>query len=173
MIIVLSDKKTDFEDSFTKILHGCKAAIISDSEVTEGISPLCVVSRHKTSKITMNKGAVVLGECLWNFKNQHLPSSIIGICSENNLTGLKLLKSNNLPIITCGMGRKNTLTVSSNEKDSALLCLQRSITDINGNTVEPCEIKVLKKSPYNCYSLLAATAVMLIYGIKDSPNFIW
>ena len=71
MIILLSDKKSDFEKYFTKILCRNGAGIISEDGITEQKSHLNVACLHKQSKIVIDSGIVVLGESLENFKNQN------------------------------------------------------------------------------------------------------
>jgi len=163
VVFVLTDKENKEEKEITEILSELGAAIVSDNGIFEKASDFTAVFLRNATQIVAERGIVIATDSLKNFKNQHFPKGFIGVCAENNKSALKLFKKNNLSVITCGTGTKNTLSVSSIDEGSMLLCLQRSITDINGDITEPCEIKINSKKQRNLFSLLAAVCVLIVY----------
>lgn len=126
-----------------------------------------VVSVKNSIKIQALEGIVIVTGSIKNFKDQEIPKGFVGVCAEKDKNALELFKKNRLPVITCGTGSKNTISVSSITDNDMLLCLQRSIKDVSGNFVEPCEIKADK--PKDLFCLLATAAVMFYY--KIAPDF--
>lgn len=167
MVIILSDKENQVDRQIADILSQKGANVIMDNKISDQSGSVMVVNHHRKFDITAQKGVVIATDGINNFNNQYFPKGIIGICNEDNINALKLFKDNNIPVITCGRGNKNTITVSSVAEDSVLLSLQRGISDINGRYIEPCEIKVQLSKNEDLFSHLAATAVSLIYSVAD------
>lgn len=165
MIFILSDKENKTNNEIIEILS-FKSLGLTDNQK----EMLTVVAVNSTIKIKAEKGIVIVTDRIKNFKNQQIPKNFLGICSENNKNALKLFKANKLSVITCGIGNKNTISISSIAETDMLFCLQRSINDINGNVVLPCEIKVKTKKEYNLFCLLSAVAVMFYHKIKPDTN---
>ena len=165
MVIMLSDKENSTDRRIAELLNHKGASIIMDNKISDQSGKFIVINHHKTFKITAEKGIVIATDAINNFKKQNFPKGIIGICNQDNFNALKLFKNNNIPVITCGRGAKNTFTVSSIAEESVLLSLQRSIPDINGRYIEPCEIRVNIFKNEDLFSILAATVTMLIYSV--------
>lgn len=163
MVLVLSERENKIENEITEMLKELGVSVVTDKDRLPLSSDFTAAFIHRNTDIDAKCGIVIATDKLAGFKNQRLPKGFIGVCSENNKNALKLFKSNNLSVITCGSGRKNTLSVSSLDGDSILLCLQRSTTDINGNVIEPCEIKIKLKKRRDLFSLLATVCVLIYY----------
>ena len=69
--------------------------------------------------------------------------------------------------MTLGMSSKDTLTLSSITPDSAVLCLQRAISDLFGSTLDPVEIPLSLSHRYDAFSILCAAAIFLLSGKID------
>lgn len=65
--------------------------------------------------------------------------------------------------ISCGHSAKDTLTLSSRTKDSAVVALVRQIRDLAGRLIEPCEFPVLF-SGEDPFVAFAAVSVLLLTG---------
>ena len=165
MVIMLSDKENNLDRQIAEILSRKGADVVLDNIISDKQGAFTVVNHHKLSDIATKKGIIIVTDSIDNLKSQHLPEGVVGICSEDNLNARKFFKANNTPVITCGRGSKNTLTVSSISEESMLLSLQRNIEDIKGRQIEPCEIKVNILKNEDIFSVLAATAVLLMYSI--------
>lgn len=64
------------------------------------------------------------------------------ILNSDILENLEMVKNLNLSLITYGFNSKATITMSSLEDDSMLVCLQRNIKVIDGSIIEQQEIKM-------------------------------
>lgn len=164
MVVILSDRENKTEKEIIRMLSALGAAVISDGKILETGSSFTVVASHRKTQIKAKSGIVIATDGIKKFKNQRLPRGVIGICSESNMSALDLFKKNGISVITCGVGTKNTLSVSSINENGMLLCLQRSIIDANGCVLEPCELKIKPSGKTELFSCLAAEAVRLIYN---------
>lgn len=165
MVILFSGRNNKIEKEIIEILTGCGANYISDKAVFSGSEPITIISEYKKTDLKIKKGIAVLIDDTDRFKNQTFPPSVIGICEENNLKAIELFSKNPIPVICCGMGTKNTITLSSINSDTLLTTLQRTVTDIKGNEIEPEEFKIKLKKNYQPFSVMASVAVMLLCGV--------
>ena len=138
-------------------------------------------SSHKFEIININK------ESIQNLKNIRFDIIVLGDDGENLLHISKYLDGiiknakylivnsdsiniveniSNVTVITYGLNHKATVTVSSIKSESVLICIQKSIKDINGNIFEEQEINVemTKNSLKKIYNLMAIYIILLIYG---------
>jgi hypothetical protein len=69
-----------------------------------------------------------------------------------------------IPAITCGFSARDTLTLTSFDRDSAVLCVQRSITCFDSALLEPQEIPFSLSGGIDSFVLMAAAAVFLLTG---------
>ncbi len=75
------------------------------------------------------------------------------------------IKNANLTIITYGFSNKSTVTTSSVEDETILICLQRSIKNIKGKYVETQELKAnLPDNSEDLYLKMAIRTVELLYN---------
>lgn len=89
----------------------------------------------------------------------------IGVCEDSNSEALKLLMKNCVPVISCGMNGKNTVTLSSVGGSAALVSLQRTVTDIYGRDREPAEFRIRLTHSRSPFAVAAAAAALLLLGI--------
>ncbi|WP_186430988.1 hypothetical protein [Clostridium sp. BSD9I1] len=81
-------------------------------------------------------------------------------------------------VITYGFGSKNTVTLSSAEKDERYLvyCLQRYIGNMSKNTIEPCELPIKRSFNNNneLYGYMIAATIALLEDVDIRKlNFIF
>lgn len=90
------------------------------------------------------------------------------ILNSDNIKNLEFLKSNRLNVITYGLNRKSTVTISSIKDDSVMVCFQRNIENIYRKIIEEQEIniKVKKNNIKKVYNVLAISTIMGIYDQK-------
>lgn len=84
-------------------------------------------------------------------------------------TNLNVLNNMNLTVISFGFNQKSSITASSVDDDSILVCVQRNIKDINQKIIEPQEIRVEienKNAACNTHNLMGCICASLIYGKK-------
>lgn len=90
---------------------------------------------------------------------------VINSDEEIKLECIKNLKGN---VITYGFNAKSTVTVSSVNEESILICLQRTITNCIGKQIEPQEIY----APYiehkaSTVTIMGIISILLIYTKED------
>ena len=80
---------------------------------------------------------------------------------------LQVLQDLDLNVITFGFNNKATITASSVQEESALICIQRNMLSKNKIEIEPQEIKIDINNEDNMYEIMGAIAVLLIYNEKN------
>lgn len=84
----------------------------------------------------------------------------MAVCNEDDAKSLKTLHRLGIPVISCGMCQKSTITLSSLKNETVMIALQRQITNSSGQSVPVQEISVARDG--SLYPLMAITAVRLI-----------
>lgn len=171
MVILFSNRKNKCEDEIIEILCQNGGTYISDKKVKGGNGLFTVISEYKKTELELDNLIAVFLDDTERFKAQTFPKNTIGICENCNINALSVFEENNIPVICCGLNSKNTITLSSFGDRSLLTALQRSITDINGLEIEPSEFKIKLRKSYNPFSVMAASAILLLCGIK--PSVFW
>ena len=110
-----------------------------------------LVEIENLSRITAPNTIILCKEPFYAPVNATLPADAVG--------GVRAM--------TLGMSSKDTLTLSSITPDSAVLCLQRAISDLFGNTLDPVEIPLSLSRRYDAFSILCAAAIFLLSGKID------
>ena len=87
---------------------------------------------------------------------------VVAVVLSDNGRDMELLSHSKIKGITCGFSTRDTLTVSSITTESAVICLQRTLTTFSGATVEPVELPVTLSRPMDMFSLLCVAAVLLL-----------
>ena len=72
--------------------------------------------------------------------------------------------------VCCGTSPQDTLTVSSLTPERSLLAVQREITALDGQVIEPCEIAVTGGE--NVFSTLIVSAVLILCGCPISDGLV-
>ncbi len=165
VVILLSNRKSNREKELVKILEKYGGNFISDKVLSENGGKFTIISIYKKTEISLNKGIAVFVEKSIRFKDQKFPIGIIGVCEENNKTALETFKKNRNAVITCGINNKNTITLSSISEDTLFATLQRSVYDINGNLIEPCELKIKLTENFSPFSVICSVIILLYHGI--------
>lgn len=165
MVVLLSGRKNKYEKEIIEILTKIGANYISDKAVFSGDSPITIISEYKNTNLKIKKGIVVMLDDNERFLEQKLPFSMVGICEESNKIGIDILSKNNIKVISCGLGPKNSVTISSINYDTIFITIQRIITNIKGEDIEPAEYKIKINREYLPFSIMASVTIMLLYGI--------
>lgn len=165
MVILFSGRKNKTEKEIIEILTGVGAGYISDKAIFSGDEQITIISEYKRTELKIDKGIAVFLDDTDRFKGQTFSNGIIGICEDCNKKALELFYESNIPVISCGMNQKNTITLSSINSDTLLASLQRTVTDIRGNEIEPEEFKIKLKKQYLPFSVMASTAILILCGI--------
>ena len=81
---------------------------------------------------------------------------------------IRELDNNSIKIITYGLNRKATITVSSIKEDKVLICVQRNIENVLNKIIEEQEfnINICKNNISKTYNMLAIFTVLCVYDEK-------
>ena len=86
------------------------------------------------------------------------------ILINGDIVDIQKMQNMNLNVITYGFGSKCTITASSVEDNSMMVCLQRSIININKVKVEPEELWIMNVDHEKSkYINMVNSAIKLIY----------
>lgn len=129
---------------------------------------LFVLETERLCHITAPRSIVLCKEPFSAPEHIELPPDAIGLLSSSNLAAAEFLHRCGVRTITLGMSSKDTLTLSSITPDSAVLCLQRAISDLAGNTLEPVEIPLALSRQCDSFSILCAAAILMLSERIDS-----
>ena len=88
----------------------------------------------------------------------------IGICDSSDAAALLYFKTEGIPVITCGMGAKNTLTLSSFNDGTALITVQRELPFLSGGGEKPEEFSVHFEGDSSPFAVMAVFAVEHLAG---------
>ncbi len=129
---------------------------------------LFILEMEKLCHITAPRSIVLCKEPFSAPAHIDLPPDAVGLLASSNLAAAEFLHRCGVRTITLGMSSKDTLTLSSITSDSAVLCLQRAICDLAGNTLEPVEIPLALSHQYDAFSILCACAILMLSERIDS-----
>lgn len=98
-----------------------------------------------------------------------MPEGITVIVSSEETQQLKALSTSPVQTITCGLSSKDTVTFSSNSEDTAVISLLREIERVDNLPQEPMDVPVTFPQGTDGFSLLAATAALILTGKIATP----
>lgn len=84
-------------------------------------------------------------------------------CSQSPAV-LELLEKLEVPVITCGLSTRDTVTYASNQEESLVVSFQRSFHTLLGELVEPMELPFLTPPPLGRMDLLLGCAALALAG---------
>ena len=91
----------------------------------------------------------------------------VAVVDSSDAGLLEHFSQTKIPAITCGLNRRDTISLSSMSESQAVLDIRRGITCFDGTVIEPQEIPVRMKAPAYCFSLMAAASVIILSGKID------
>lgn len=165
MVLLFSGRNNPREKEIIEILCSYGGDYISDKTIRHEKGLFTVISEYKKTELKIKNGIALILDDTERFNGQIFPQGIIGICEDTNITAKKLFEKSNIPVISCGMNQKNTVTFSSLNQDYLLVALQRTVTDTSGKDIEPGEYQIRLKKAYQPFSVMASAAVLLLCGI--------
>ena len=139
----------------------------------EGLKPL---GNQPSSYIVFDTDQTVFSEhskTILIFKKQfdyskklHLQKDSIIIFEGSNSRAINYIGKSNCNTLCCGVHSKDTISLSANTDNRSCISIQREITTISGNIIEPMELAVNHLYPEEPYTLLATCAALLVCDIK-------
>lgn len=89
------------------------------------------------------------------------------IADSADIGVLKTLGHQNIPVVTCGMSLRDTLSVSALSDDSMSLSLQRGIRTVKGGFLYARELQVKNIRGYDRRAVIFFAASVLLCGYTD------
>jgi hypothetical protein len=121
--------------------------------------------------IQLAKGIVIFKQGISYYQNGlNLPKEFFAIVDPQNEGALSMLQKSCMQTITCGMSNKDTFNFSSIGQEKAVVSLQHTIQNLNGDTIEPCELPILFSAIHSEYALLSSVAVLMLSGVVIPDN---
>ncbi|MGN0597437.1 MAG: hypothetical protein ACI4J1_08950 [Ruminiclostridium sp.] len=114
-----------------------------------------------------NPTEIVCSDCIVLLKSETalpcatFPENAIVIANSQNIKQMELLKNHKGNVITCGLGKKDTFSCTSNTEESLVISLNRSITALSGRKIEPLEIP-LQQGDEDIYYDIAFVALKAV-----------
>ncbi len=93
-----------------------------------------------------------------------VPQGAVGVVASDNKKGLECLMRSGVRTVTCGLSRRDTITLSSSVTDITV-CLQRRLPMIGKGILEPAEY-VVEYNGDDYMLLLLTTAARLLSGLE-------
>ena len=117
------------------------------------------------------KGVMVFDDHFKAPKSQGFSTGLFSVISSENKKAVALLADTAATVITCGTSSKDTLSLASSNDHMATVSLQRDITDIYGNVLEPMDISIFVREDFQAYPMLCACATLLLSGLDASNGY--
>ena len=118
-------------------------------------------------ELYLDKGILLFkGSCTGN-SPLSLPDGFCCVLESDNHRAAALLQNSHFPVVTCGMGAKDTLSVASLDDGNAVLSLQRSVAALDGRILEPHDFRVSICTGTGPRQILAVSMTLLLSGIES------
>ncbi len=101
-----------------------------------------------------------------------IPDGFLCAFEPQNQRAAALLRAAGTAAVTCGMCAKDTLSISSLDYGAAALSLQRSISTVSGEVMEPRDITVELHTQVSPRQMLAVCMVLLMAGMDPSHGYV-
>lgn len=85
------------------------------------------------------------------------------ILNADIIENLDLLNNLDVQLITYGFNQKATITASSVEENKIMICLQRTIKNLQNKKIEPQEFKRKLIKDSNTYAVMELVSLLLLY----------
>ncbi|MFT3952379.1 MAG: hypothetical protein QM689_10630 [Oscillospiraceae bacterium] len=119
------------------------------------------------SVVKIDNSVLVFGENATTLPQGITGRNLTGILTQSNHRLTESLKNANIPVLTCGMSQKDTVTYSSFTGDKLVVSLQRRLKTPHGVTVEPFEMPIALDSREDIIPALVFFAICAEYGTID------
>jgi hypothetical protein len=127
-----------------------------------------IIDHANMDYIQLAKGIVICKQGISIYQNGlNLPKEFFAIVDPENIDAVQMLKKNCMQTITCGLSQKDTFNFSSIGLEKAVVSLQHTIRNLNGDIIEPCEIPIQFNTEHSEYALLASIAVLVLSGTAN------
>ena len=117
-------------------------------------------------KICGTENAIVIAK-----KSASVPSSLPDDCTAiinaDDLSQTEAAENSGIYVIDCGLSHTSTVSFSSENEDTVMISLNRSVRALSGKVIQPLEIPV-KRNRADIYTLMSFTALRLLLDDFES-----
>lgn len=153
--IISNKNEVNFIKELTKSIDNITVVEINENSIDN-------VKNIKFNTILIKENSNILKYKIEQIKNILKTTKYIVINSDIEID-LKVLMNTSIRVITYGFNSKSTITTSSITDEDVLVCLQRNITNIEGNIIEPQEILKSNIEKMDVLEILAIMCIEIIY----------
>lgn len=114
-------------------------------------------------RTNLNKGILLFYSEPPRNTQLNLSNRLLGLCETSNKTALQLLMNNGNPVITYGLAPTDTVTASSFSETTTQIALQREISTLSGQKLEPFEFSLYNEN-YSLSTRLLIGALQITLG---------
>ncbi len=153
--IISNKNEISFIKKINKIVNNITIVEINEKSIDN-------IKNIKFNTILIKENSNILNHKIEQIMNILRTTKYIIINSDIEID-LKVLTNTSIRVITYGFNSKSTVTTSSITDEDILICLQRNITNINGNIIEPQEILKNRLKEVDTLEILAIMCIEIIY----------
>ena len=168
-IVLYGEKKENLlENIFENNIHCFFSAWelslqkITDNHVSQ--HEVIYVNCGAPQLLCAGKGIVVLKENADISRLESSSGEFIMLARSSCKKQLEFLSQKKIKTLVCGLSSKDTVTFSSVSDTEAVVSLQRTTTNILGQSIDPMEIAVKFDCNYDPISVLMFTACLILLG---------
>lgn len=123
-----------------------------------------------------NEDLTVNCPCVLIFTHNETPfviqtsQSVISIVEEGNERALSMLRQGRQVVVSCGMGQKSSVSIASFSEDSAVVSVQRQLISLDGDVIEPHDLKISLSRPLSEFALMSMCVSLLLIGHRRDDD---
>ena len=170
-IVFLSNGQYPFIQKSFELLfssHGI-LEISSSNIITNSYNSESIVSITDNLKQLINKGIVIFTPNSSIKYDGLISDDTVCIVNSNDKNSIEYICNNRLSAVTCGLSDKDTFTISGASEDQVSVCLQRTITTLSGNVIDPREFVINLSRQVPLYNIMAVIAIITL---TDNVNLL-
>ena len=154
--------KSRFECGQTGRITVLQSAVFLDESAEKEGEEIVLCGCREIEKIKSRNCILLLEESFCARNRIGELQGCTAIVSSENECGVKLLAERGIQTVTCGLSRKDTVTISSITGERVMVSVQRELQTCSGKTVQPVEIPVVLHEIKDRYIIMSCTAAMLL-----------
>ncbi|MCI8360775.1 MAG: hypothetical protein HFE86_05490 [Clostridiales bacterium] len=150
----------------SRVLSVC-GGVCLDTDEEISVKPECrflLVQKDRPPRWRTQAGVCVLPPDTGGLHRWQVPAGFVAVAPSDAPAALRMLERQGAPAVACGMSAADTVTLSSIHEGRAVVCLQRVLTTLSGEKVEPGDYPIGLAAPISPYGLMAGIAILLLAG---------
>lgn len=173
-IIICGDSRDKkLTDTIISVCKKVGGVFVSDGECiyTTSKNPLFCITCTDRIRMIDADGIIIFGDGYTEPDEKCTIKRAVCITDSSNKAAVRSLNSTESCVIGCSMSERDTLSISCITDEYRLVSLQRNIHTLDGDIIEPCEIKLFSDRDLSPFTVLAVCAVLLLTGQPYDDGF--